>query len=400
MNDSPGVKTHVPGCRILLTSRFIRLCLPFILSLWIVSSAAAAESGYLDGMIGELLQLNFSGRNTECFERVQSLLAADPTDYRAYYIRADCYNWFIAANPENRRYDNQIVESLKACVEHSSSVESSSPEYSRALFFKAMALVTGAQFRQVRGKRLTARWATRQAREAAEELATLVPQNIDAWLPLAIFHYYWGGSSVWMRAAQFITLVPRGKRELGLSLLEDCAAKGNDSRPWAGRSLLGIYTADDTYTEQAMELALRMHESYPENAVIHLILGDCYRNLERWEQAEMVYRNITGKVLRRISSYNEVVFEISRLRTVESQVRLGKIQEAFAGVKSILISNPMSPEWIVPRAHLFAAQIYRHQGQWKRAERACRYARDSRDHENLHDMAKEEQKAIEKARKE
>ena len=54
------------------------------------------------------------------------------------------------------------------------------------------------------------------------------------------------------------------------------------------------------------------------------------------------------------------------------------------------------PEWIVPWAHLFAARIYRHRGEWERAERACRYALDSHDFDNLHDLAKEELKAIEK----
>ena len=181
-----------------------------------------------------------------------------------------------------------------------------------------------------------------------------------------------------------------------MSLLEDCAAKGEDSRLWASVVLLSINTADEGNTEKAIKLAQRLHNLFPDNAVFHLLLGDCYRKLGRWEQTEAVYRNITAKVLSRVPSYDETVFEISRLRTVESQVELTKMDEAFAGIRSILISNPMHPEWIVPWAHLFAARIYRYRGEWDRAERACRYALDSPDYENLHDMAKKELKAIEK----
>jgi len=388
----------LPG-GILVTCRILQRCLLLLLALGIVPTATAQESGYLDGPVGELVQLNFTGRVTESFERVGNLLATDSQDYRAYFVRAACYAWFIALSPENRRYYNQLDESLEACIEHASEVEASSPEYARALFFKAMAMIAAARFKAIRGKFISSRWATRGAKEAAEELVALVPQDIDAWLPLAVFHYFWGGGSIWMRMAQFTARVPRGRRELGLSLLEDCAAKGGDSRLWASAVLLSIYTGEDGDTEKAMKLAGSLHNSFPDNGVFHLVLGDCYRKLDRWEQAETVYRNITAKVLSRVPSYNDVVFEISRLRTVESQVRLAKMEEAFAGVKSILISNPMNPEWIVPWAHLFAARIYRHQGEYERAERACRYALDSHDYDKLHDAAKEELRAIEKKKK-
>ena len=400
MTSSSGLKSTFPGNRppgyIRVTSRFFLCCLMVFLALGIFSIAAANDSKYLEGPIGELVLLNFSGRATESFEQVGNLLAAEPENYRAYLIRAACYAWFMALNPDNRRYHNQFIESLNSCIEHSSRVEPSSPEYSRALFFKGMAMIAQARFKAIRGKYISARWSTRGARETAEELVTLVPQDIDAWLPLAVFHYFWGGSSVWKRMAQFAALMPRGKKELGLSLLEDCAAKGEDTRLWAGVILLGIYMEKDGDTGKALNLAQRLNNSFPNNAVLYLILGDCYRKLARWEQAESAYRNITAKVLSRVSSYDEVVFEISRLRTVESQVKLGKMEEAFAGVRSILISNPMQPEWIVPWAHLFAARIYRHRGEWERAERACRYALDSHDFDNLHDLAKEELKAIEK----
>ncbi|MBN2289210.1 MAG: hypothetical protein JXQ83_07740 [Candidatus Glassbacteria bacterium] len=373
-----------------------RCCLLVFLGLGAVKIAEARGSEYLEGPVGELVQLNFSGRFTESLERVGNLLAADAGDYRAYFVRAACYGWFIAISPENRRYHNQFTESLRACIKHSSKIKSSDPEYSRALFFKALAMITEARFKAIRGNYISSRWTTRGAKEAAEELVALVPQDIDVWLPLAVFHYFWGGSSVWKRMAQFVAMVPRGKKELGLSLLEDCADKGEDSRLWASVALLTIYLGEENNTEKALKLAERLHNSFPSNAVLHLVLGECQRKLARWEQAEAVYRNITAKVLSRVPSYSEEVYEISRLRTVEAQVKLKKMDEAFAGVRSILISNPMHPEWIVPWAHLFTACIYRYQGEWERAERACRYALDSHDHNGLHEQARQELKAIEK----
>jgi tetratricopeptide (TPR) repeat protein len=392
---TPGfhVRRH-PGNVIFNKYSFL-LVLITCLGLSFISASAAEDSVYLESPIGELVQSNFSGRVTESLERVGYLLAADPGDYRAYFIRAACYGWLIAVSPENRRYHNQFVESLKACIKHSSKVKSSSPEYSRALFFKALALVAEARFKAIRGNYISSRWATRGAKDTAEELVNLVPQDIDAWFPLAVFHYFWGGSSVWKRAAQFMALVPRGKRELGLSLLEDCAAKSEDSRLWANAILLMVYMEENGSTEKALKLSQRMIKSYPDNAILHLALADCYRKLSRWENAETAYRSITAKVLSRVPSYDETVFEISRLRTVESQVELGKMDEAFAGVRSILISNPMHPEWILPWAHLFTSRIYRHQGEWERAERACRYALDSHDYYNLHEHAKKELKEIE-----
>ena len=73
--------------------------------------------------------------------------------------------------------------------------------------------------------------------------------------------------------------------------------------------------------------------------MIQLELADSYRGLERLVLAEAVYRSILAKVNSRIPSYDEVVFEISRLRTVECQVQLEKMDDAFKMVREALFNN-------------------------------------------------------------
>jgi hypothetical protein len=112
--------------------------------------------------------------------------------------------------------------------------------------------------------------------------------------------------------------------------------------------------------------------------------------------AEAVYRSIVTKVSSRQPGYDEVVFETSRLRAVECQINLSKLDLAFEGVRDILVSNPINPEWVVPWAHLYAARIYRQRGQPQRAERALRYALDGKDYENLHKVARDELEEVRK----
>ncbi|MBD3418442.1 hypothetical protein GF412_05695 [Candidatus Micrarchaeota archaeon] len=363
----------------------------------LLCTAGSARGGkFIDSSIRELIWLNFSGRSVESFERVGDLLTEDPGNYAAYLLRANCYGWFIARNPENRRYDSPLLEALDACMSRASEIDRESPEYNRALYFRALANVLQARFRALRGHNLSARWSTRGAKEAADELVERFPDDLDAALPLAIFDATWGGSPIWQRAAQFALLLPRGQRDKGIGMLEEIANRGDDSSLWASLILFDAYKSRDRTLEDALGTAERLHGLFPDNSVIQLELGECYRRLGRWVLAEVVYRSITTKVAGRVPGYDEVIFEISRLRLVECLVNLGKMDEAFDIVRAVLISNPINPEWVVPWAHLYSARIYRHRRQPQRAERSLRYALESKDFDKLHEAAERELDAVEK----
>ncbi|MCE5270553.1 hypothetical protein LLH00_04645 [bacterium] len=354
----------------------------------------AGAANFFEGEISELIWLSFSGRAADSFERVGVLLSHDPNDYRAYFIRATCYGWLNAVNPENRRYDNQFIESLDACIEYADKVNQKAPDFGRSLFFRTLALVTEARFKAFRGYSISSRWTTRAVIKAADELEQLYPEELDARFPRAVFDYYWGGSSMAGRVSQFLLTLPRGSREDGLKTLQECAHRGDGTRLWAELTLLDIYREDPANAEQALHSAERLHELFPDNAYFQVALADAYRERRQWVLAEAVYRSIQAKALNRLPGYDDVAFEISRLRTAECEVKLGKIEEAFGTVREILLANPINPEWIVPWAHYYAARVYRQRGQFKRAERACEYALNGVDYNDLHKVSREELETI------
>jgi len=363
---------------------------------FLVFSPPAHGDTFLSSKIKELVWLNYSGRSNESFERVGSILTSEPDNYAAYLIRANCYAWFIARNPENRRYDRPLQESLEACIDLAKRIDSDSPEYGRALYFRALAQVLAAKFKAIRGYDFSARWSTRGAKDAAQKLFEHYPDEIDAALPLAIFDATWGGSPLWQRITQFALLLPRGQRQKGIQTLEKISTEGDDSSLWASLVLLDVYRSSSGTLDKALQTAERLHSLFPDNSVIQIELGDCYRRMERWVLAEAVYRSIVAKVASRLPGYDETIFEISRLRTVECQVNLGKMDEAFDGVRGILLSNPINPEWVVPWAHFYAARIYLHRRQPRRAERALKYALEGKDFAKLHEAAKKELEVVKK----
>ncbi len=374
------------------TPAFLLLIILIILTPAVLLPAGAAR--FFEGDVAELVWLNFSGRAAESFEHVGEILARDPGDYRAFFIRSTCYGWLNAINPESRRYDNQFLESLDACIKNAEKVNRKGPDYGRALFFRTMALITEARFKAFRGYDISSRWTTRTVIKSADELEKIYPEELDARFPRAVFNYYWGGSSMAGRVSQFLLTLPRGSREEGLKVLQECARRGDGTRLWAELTLLEIYRSEPSTAEQALEKAQRLHELFPDNSYFQLALADCYRERRQWVLAEAVYRSIQAKVLSRTSGYDEQTFEISRLRTVECEVRLGKMEEAFGIVREILVANPINPEWIVPWAHYYAARIYRQRGQFKRAERACEYALNGADYQGLHKVSREELEII------
>jgi hypothetical protein len=363
--------------------RTIRFC-----TLLLTATSNAVLAGpFLEQDISELVWLNCSGRAVESFERVGALISAEPDNYAAYLLRANCYGWFIARNPENRMYDNPLLESLEACVENAEKVDEDSPRYGHALYYRALGRVLQARFRAMRGYDIASRWATRGAKDAADELVERFPDDINARLPQAIFDATWGGSSIWQRVALFTLTIPRGDRERGIETLEQIADQNGDSRLWSLLVLLDIYMADASTAQEYLETAEKLHTLFPDNSVIQLELADSYRGLERWVLGEAVYRSILTKVNSRIPSYDEVVFEISRLRMVECQVELDKMDEAFKVVREILISNPINPDWVVPWAHYWTARVYVSRDEPLRARRALEYALDGKDFNKLHERA-------------
>jgi tetratricopeptide (TPR) repeat protein len=196
--------------------------------------------------------------------------------------------------------------------------------------------------------------------------------------------------------AQFALLLPRGQREKGIRNLVEIAEKGDDSRLWAEISLLNVYLGDSNFGQQYLETAERLHNLFADNSVIQLELGNSYRQMERWVLAEAVYRSIVAKVESRLPGYDEVIYETSRLRMVECQINLGKMDEAYEELRLILVSNPINPEWVVPWAHFYTAQVYLYRKEPRRAERALNYALDGKDYDNLHEIAKREMNRVKK----
>ncbi len=379
--SATAVAPRCPGFR----GRLVWSVILGVAILFVATTGKIQAGPFLDEQIRELVWLNCNGRAVASFERVGALISRQPDNYAAYLLRANCYGWFISRNPDNRMYDNPLIESLDACIERAERVDDDSAEYGQALYFKALGRVLLARFKAVRGYQFSSRWSTRGAADAADELIKRFPESLDARLPRAIFDATWGGSSIWQRMALFTLTIPRGNRERGIRTLEEIAESDCDSRFWALLVLLDIYMAENSTAQQYLETAEKLHTLFPDNSVIQLEMADSYRVLERWVLAEAVYQSILAKINAQIPSYDIVVFEISRLRVVECRVNLLKMDEAFGVVREILISNPINPDWVVPWAHYWTAWVYLHREEFQRASRALEYARDGKDFNKLHD---------------
>jgi len=153
--------------------------------------AQQAEPDFLEGEINELDWLNFSGRTTESFERVGELLARTH-GLPSLFHPLNVLRLVQRCKNRERRYDNQFLESLEACIKNAEMVKRSREDYGQALFFGTLAQVTEARFKAYRGYNFSSRWSTRSITKAAEELESFYPRNLDARFPRAIFNYYWG----------------------------------------------------------------------------------------------------------------------------------------------------------------------------------------------------------------
>lgn len=137
---------------------------------------------------------------------------------------------------------------------------------------------------------LRAYWYGKEGISYLKSAIQLNPQYYDAYLGLGLYHYYADVLPKFVKAVSFLLGV-EADRIRGLEELNKVKNHGTFTSTEARFFLAYIYLYLEKRYEPALALLKELSETYPQNVVFQIVLGDAYRKTGRHDQAIATYQN-------------------------------------------------------------------------------------------------------------
>lgn len=138
-------------------------------------------------------------------------------------------------------------------------------------------------------KRATARAGVR-AREHLLEAVKLDPNLADAYLGLGLYNYYVDSLSGFVKVLRFFMGIPGGTKKEGLQQLEKAIAQGQITREEARFYLAKNLRNNEQQYARAIDVLLPLVQQNPQNALLHLVMGDLQAKLSHNSEAAASFR--------------------------------------------------------------------------------------------------------------
>ena len=171
-----------------------------------------------------------------------------------------------------------------------------------------------AHYAIVLAKIAKVRWAISQKRytvivqetsniwDYCEKMKKEDPQNFDVYFPMGLLHYH---LDLLPGFSRFISslLITSGDRRKGIQELEIAAQKGDLLKELAQAELASIYSNYEGMPKRAFPLASKLKDTYPHNYNFSFALANTLADLQRFEEAYAIARDIEKGIVTKTPPY-------------------------------------------------------------------------------------------------
>jgi hypothetical protein len=176
------------------------------------------------------------------------------------------------------------------------------------------------------------------------------PDHEDAYLTLGLYNYFVDIAPAFVKVLRFLFFLPAGDRVEGLKQIERAAAEGDLVAPLAQQNLLLIYSWFEGRAEQAVALAERLQQQFPENDDFAMTIADVYAGpaLEDHDRAANVY----AAIAKRRENDSTLDGSGARYRAILGlaieRFEQWRAQESIDVLTPVIDRRVMKPEWATP----------------------------------------------------
>jgi tetratricopeptide (TPR) repeat protein len=135
-----------------------------------------------------------------------------------------------------------------------------------------------------------------------EKIRSEEPQHFDVYFPMGLLHYH---LDLLPGFSRFISslLITSGDRKKGLQELELAAQKGDLLKELAQAELVSVYSNYEKMPQRALPLARKLRDTYPRNYNFSFALANIAADLQRFDEAYAIARDIEKGIASRTSPY-------------------------------------------------------------------------------------------------
>jgi tetratricopeptide (TPR) repeat protein len=189
-----------------------------------------------------------------------------------------------------------------------------------------------------------------KAKDYAERYVTQHPEHGDAYLPLGLYNYFVDIAPAFAKVMRFLLFLPAGDRAAGLQQIERAAAQGDLMAPFAQQTLVDIYSFFEGRPADAVRLAERLRERFPENDSFAMTAGGVFAGpaLEDHDRAADVYVAIIRRRQNDVSPDGAASRYRATIALASERVDQGRTQDAIAILTGVIDANVRKPEWVAP----------------------------------------------------
>lgn len=247
------------------------------------------------------------------FESIYNLNADHPS--REFYLASVLF-WKTNVDPNNPRYDRQIIELLDASINKSEIILDRDPQNIEALHYLGLSYTYWGRLDAHRGRLFaggTKGEIGRNYLEQAIETCNLQHSEIqidsetprqnfceELYFPLGAYSYFAGRLPKFLKAFNFLWFLPSGSTEEGLAALDRSCKKSTLHSLSAQLLLTSIYALfEKDRLPEALEMSYATISQFPDNPYIDLqhgnILLACEKSYEAFQHAdEILIKTIKG----------------------------------------------------------------------------------------------------------
>lgn len=303
------------------------------------------------------IEANFAGRWDEAETTFARIRALDPTDPAGAFYPVTTLYWRSALDPRDPANEARIRAGLERTVALAEARTERDERDADAWFLGGQALVNLGQFLGERGEIWDGVSHAQKGARWLERALEIEPADVDPYLTLGAYRYFMSQLPDLLKWFDWLWFIPKGDRDGGLRMLDECARRCRLSRLGAEVMLMQIWAVFERDYDRALAAAVAMRDRFPDNAVHHVRYARLLLFLQRYDDLIAETLKIQEKVRAGVPTYDAAVDALAVLGRARAHLDRGRVDAAAEALAAFGPDEPRAPAWVRAQALLARGQL-------------------------------------------
>ncbi len=252
--------------------------------------------------------------------------------------------WEIQLDPASTARDAQFQPKVEAAIAATEGWTRREPQRAEAWFYLGGAYGARAQWKVLRGQRISAARDGKRIKESLERALALDPRLQEAYFGIGLYHYYAEVAPTAAKMLRWLLLLPGGDRSQGMQEMLRARERGTLLRDEADYQLHVIYLWYEKAPQRALDLLTQLRNRHPRNPLFPQLIAqvqdvyfhDLAGSLRTWRSL------LDGARAHRVA-YPELAEIRARLGMATTLDRLHETDAAIEQLRAVIAARPLAP---------------------------------------------------------